>query len=516
MTRSLRLLLPALLALSASLVAGKAYGVPPGWLAKPRTSLASSPDAYYVPQAGNALALTTNPSSPTWANFGGFTTFTAGVSAPDGSTTAFRVSTDTNSHGTYQISTAQYQTQPMVYSAWLRAAAPCNLDIADAGGVVPTSTIGVTSTWTLTQARVGTVNASLSHGPWFKPGASSGCTTFEVWRPSVSFGWVLSNPVSGVGTTIADLSGGGHDLTVTAPRWGLVGLGFNGTSSLVAGKPTKAASWTVINCSTEVCYGVDSAGGSYVNGAAAAGAQEWAVGTAGGYSGRLTFLGQWPRVLSAKEQSDTYKWIRRQIGTVTAGRLILDGDSLTVGPALWAGYPDQLALAYAAQGVSWDWRNVAVSGRRVDQMTTAAPTSVDPLLSPLMPRSVLVLWGGTNDMNTGTDDVTTYNRLAAYIAARRAAANSAGLRIYLVTIIARTLTGVGDSTFETWRLSYNAAIRANWAALGADGVIDIASDPHFDQPSDTLDSTCYNADRTHLLSACQAIVAQYVKAALDS
>jgi lysophospholipase L1-like esterase len=147
-------------------------------------------------------------------------------------------------------------------------------------------------------------------------------------------------------------------------------------------------------------------------------------------------------------------------------------------------------------------------------MIAAATTSVDPRLSPLWPRNVLVIWGGTNDMNAGATGAATYANLVAYCNARRAAAGAAGLKIVVLTTIARTLTAISDAQFEIDRLAYNALIRANYATF-ADALVDIATDTHFDAPADTNDTTYY-VDKTHLTVAGYAIVAAAVKVALAS
>lgn len=102
-------------------------------------------------------------------------------------------------------------------------------------------------------------------------------------------------------TTVLDLSGNGNTLTLTGTTRRTWWLGFNGTTDKTSALPSKGAAWTVINCSDIVCYGVDSASGSFVNGIAQAGALEFDIATAGGYSGRLTARYQYNRVLSAQE-----------------------------------------------------------------------------------------------------------------------------------------------------------------------------------------------------------------------
>jgi hypothetical protein len=78
----------------------------------------------------------------------------------------------------------------------------------------------------------------------------------------------------------------------------------------------KGSNWTVINCSAANCYGVDSAGGSFVNGAKTAGAVEWDIFTAGGYTGVLSQYLQYNRILSPRDHRQNHQVLKPRINSV--------------------------------------------------------------------------------------------------------------------------------------------------------------------------------------------------------
>jgi peptidoglycan/xylan/chitin deacetylase (PgdA/CDA1 family) len=97
---------------------------------------------------------------------------------------------------------------------------------------------------------------------------------------------------------------------------------FNGTSSQVTSIPAKGTDWTTINCSPLRCDAVDSAGGSYVNGRPLAGATEYNLGTAGGYSGDMLALYRYSRVLSPAEHMAVIRDLQQTIRSVWLGEWV--------------------------------------------------------------------------------------------------------------------------------------------------------------------------------------------------
>ncbi len=113
----------------------------------------------------------------------------------------------------------------------------------------------------------------------------------------------VSNVVSGGAAITRGTTTGVDTNDPTLRRLGLV---FDGVDDRLLSLPTKGSAWTVINCSGAHCYGVDSASGSFVDGVKTAGASEFALTTAGGYTGTLTYLMYYSRVLSPKEHAQNY------------------------------------------------------------------------------------------------------------------------------------------------------------------------------------------------------------------
>lgn len=179
-------------------------------------------------------------------------------------------------------------------------------------------------------------------------------------------------------------------------------------------------------------------------------------------------------------------------------------------------YPSQVA---ALLGAPLDWRNVAIGGTDVSQMISRAATRVDPLYrtAPQTKPQIVILWGGTNNLSNAT---TTYNNIKSYCTARQ----TVGWKCVILTILPRTQAGISPS-FETLRQSVNASLRADFptatgesniwtGASYADYLVDIGSDSTIGDTGDELNTTYY-LDKVHLTSAGYAIIADYVKKAIQ-
>lgn len=114
--------------------------------------------------------------------------------------------------------------------------------------------------------------------------------------------------------TAADTSGAGNDLTLSGAIWRYPGIFFDGVNDSVTGLPALGAAYTVINASDSQSEGVDSDGGSFINGVATGGAVNYDVGNAGGYSGILTYRLQYNRVLRAEEHKRIHYTLRKVLG----------------------------------------------------------------------------------------------------------------------------------------------------------------------------------------------------------
>lgn len=153
------------------------------------------------------------------------------------------------------------------------------------------------------------------------------------------------------------------------------------------------------------------------------------------------------------------------------------------------------------------------------QMAADATTQIDPLYYPPQ-RQVVIAWAGTNDLYFGASAATTYARIVAYATARKAA----GWRVILLTILPRSNSGT-PAGFEVARQSVNASLLADFStatgesgiwtgAAYADYLVHVGGDGTVGDSGDE-NNTTYYLDKVHLTSAGYAIIADYVKRAID-
>ena len=198
---------------------------------------------------------------------------------------------------------------------------------------------------------------------------------------------------------------------------------------------------------------------------------------------------------------------------------LFDGDSLTEGIGSTGGntYPAQTV---AALGTHWGAINLGASSLTIVQMQARAATTVDPYYSVASRRTLLIGWGGTKDLYFGASAATTYNNIKTYAAARKAA----GWRVVILSILPRS-AGTPPPTFEADRQTVNAALLADFPTATAhtnitsggayaDYLINIGADTTIGEPGDQTNPTYY-ADLVHLTNAGYAIVADYVKKAIQ-
>lgn len=133
---------------------------------------------------------------------------------------------------------------------------------------------------------------------------------------------------------------------------------------------------------------------------------------------------------------------------------------------------------------------------------------------------MLIAWGGTNDLYFGASAATTYSRIVTYATARKAA----GWRVVILSILPRSGAAT-PGTFEADRQTVNASLLADFpTATGqtritsggayADYFINIGADPTIGLAGQEANTTYY-ADLVHLTNAGYAIVADYVKKAIQ-
>lgn len=193
-----------------------------------------------------------------------------------------------------------------------------------------------------------------------------------------------------------------------------------------------------------------------------------------------------------------------------AYKIVCEGDSLTTENYAGAGngWPkflqDRLGTALASVAA------YAANGNQISDMTTQAPTEIDPLIDTTK-GNILIVWGGTNDLGAnGVTPDNTYARLVDYCRARRAA-GWAGHNKVLVCTLTSASYGTG---FDGLRNQFNAKVRDNWRYF-CDGLIDIARDVRIGEDGSYANSTYFTGDLIHLNSGGNAIVADYAAAIIS-
>lgn len=182
----------------------------------------------------------------------------------------------------------------------------------------------------------------------------------------------------------------------------------------------------------------------------------------------------------------------------THGVIVQAGDSIGVG----LGANDWAAIQHLGLPPGIAIHNVSVSGQ---WMLTGLGERERNLFPHRDPRhtSVLLIQQGTNDLFGGNTAPYLYqNILKPFVALSQAA----GFYVAVDTILPRKDGGwMSDPAHERERLAYNDMVRAN--SIGADMVIDIASDPEIGDRTDPAMSVMY-ADKVHPSRAGQERLAK--------
>jgi peptidoglycan/xylan/chitin deacetylase (PgdA/CDA1 family) len=204
--------------------------------------------------------------------------------------------------GAYDTMRLRWPTMTAVSDGWYR----CNLSFIW-GGASGATTIEVhLATADKSNSYTGDGTSGLYVAGWSLNENTAGLLS--------DFSSVNTLTSSGTLTSVADLSGNSNTLTVNGTVTNEeADLVFDGSTAYLSGLPVKGAEWTILNCTESSCQAVDSAGGSYINGVAAAGATEFNVGVAGGYGARLSYRVQYSRVLTAPEQARAFSYAKTQI-----------------------------------------------------------------------------------------------------------------------------------------------------------------------------------------------------------
>lgn len=181
--------------------------------------------------------------------------------------------------------------------------------------------------------------------------------------------------------------------------------------------------------------------------------------------------------------------------------IVFDGNSLTVTP-IGSEYPRQVASLLVAADYRIQTVNVAVSAQTTTNMLRDATEEVDGLYDPAR-LGLIVVWEGTNDLYFGASPNDAYEHLVTYCQDRK----DRGWRVIVLTLLPRSGRGT-PPTFEADRQTVNAMLRTSWPQF-ADVLVDVAADPVIGPARQEVDTTYY-ADRVHLTTAGNRLVAEYV------
>jgi lysophospholipase L1-like esterase len=165
-------------------------------------------------------------------------------------------------------------------------------------------------------------------------------------------------------------------------------------------------------------------------------------------------------------------------------KIIFDGDSITQGANTTTGFANSNVMAvtsnmdYPAQLYRKSTRfaqcrNFGISAQKITDMMADFNTEIAPLINTtLFSKNVLVCWGGTNDIATGTSGgLTTFNNVKSYCLNAR----SFGFKVVVCNMIARTglfSGGLTTGSFATEQAIFNSNIASDWATF-ADAFVDV-------------------------------------------
>jgi lysophospholipase L1-like esterase len=174
-------------------------------------------------------------------------------------------------------------------------------------------------------------------------------------------------------------------------------------------------------------------------------------------------------------------------GEATQGVLVQAGDSIGVG----LGADNWAAIEHLGLPPGIKVHNVSVSGQWMLTGLGERDKNLFPNRDPDH-ASVLLIEQGTNDLMGGNSADYLYQNILRPFVAK---AQEAGFYVAVNTILPRADDGwMSDPQHERERVDYNKLVRAN--AVGADTVIDVASDPEIGDRVDPALSPLF-ADRIH-------------------
>ncbi|WP_448742148.1 SGNH/GDSL hydrolase family protein [Agrobacterium sp. 16-2014-1-2a] len=325
-------------------------------------------------------------------------------------------------------------------------------------------------------------------------------SVFLVLRPHLaraSYAWIKLGTTLTYGTTTPDTAtaGGGARILDAA----------NGNVSKVQSRAPKTSGVAIMGYSSGASdvkfYNnrvIETVAGALTAGTLTGGTIE----NGNGYS-EIMAVAIFPRALTASEMASVGRSLEAvapiQIGQT---KLVIGiGDSLTAGQGSVAIYVPTLGMTateldqlYTALGGPPDV-SILNCGQPSIPMTAINGTNGRNRIKELMDaypeatRKVVRLHAGINDLRAGSSDTTIYNAIVAYCTWLR----GLGVKVIVSTINTQVVDATYTAQAETYRLSINSQIRANWATF-ADDMVDYANIPELADPNNT---TYFASDKLH-------------------
>ncbi len=182
--------------------------------------------------------------------------------------------------------------------------------------------------------------------------------------------------------------------------------------------------------------------------------------------------------------------------------IVYVGDSLTVG--VNGTYPyDYYITLPTWNGQSFTSSNIGVSGRTLQTMYQQAYSNLNPLYSINSGMNIAVIWGGTNDLFSGSTASTTFSYLKAFGQHEKAL----GFKVLVATMISRV--GLDDQ-----KNLYNNLIRADWPEF-ADGLADLAANNDLGADGAYASTTYFSGDGVHLTDTGYALVGSIMQSSIN-
>lgn len=232
-----------------------------------------------------------------------------------------------------------------------------------------------------------------------------------------------------------------------------------------------------------------------------------------GFKARQTFseVLVFPRFITDEELITIIRYLDRKYSITTTERkdftnsqIHFIGDSLTVGWGDDTGmgyslnYPNQ-TMALLGSGI---YRNIAVGGFTVSQLTTLVQANTLTAYSNRYDKNVCNVWIGSNDIQTSNK---TGAQMGQEIGVLCQLLRNQGWKVAVTTVLPRTASNTVPDN-ETRRVDLNNYLAANFSTF-ADGFVDLRTDPLLNDPLAPNNTAVYDVDKVHLKGAGYARVA---------